>query len=543
MKTSNLIAILILTFAFLSGNKAAAQTLDWAYQYSNPNWNYNIPADMTVDNLGNVYVTGRNRSPGNADDYFTHKLNPGGVLLWTAIHSGMMNGDDEAKAITVDNSGNIYVTGTTIDTIQNYRDITTIKYNSSGSVIWIARYNGPGSFDDLGKKILVDNLGNVYAGGTSYGAGTLTDYVVIKYSSTGSQLWTARYNGIANSYDDLIDMKQSPNGDIIITGISTGTGTGSDYATIRINQSTGSQVWESRYNNPETGNNPDEVHALAVDLSGDVIVTGQSYSTGGGWDFFTQKYSGINGSQMWNHRYNGTADSWDVPTSICTDRYGNVFVAGMTYLSGDIDSRNILIKYNTAGGTQWQKTHTSANSSIYPKSLTADTTGNVYITISSNGGNFLINMKLNGSSGNLLWQDNYNVGGYNDPVAIKVDNNGSIYVSAQTGSKTTTIKYSQQLVGMGNNNNNIAEGFGLKQNYPNPFNPSTTISFSIAKQNRVKISVFDIAGKLITELVNETMNAGNYEVLFNASNLSSGTYFYRIEAGDFTEVKKMMLVK
>ncbi|MCC7158644.1 MAG: SBBP repeat-containing protein, partial [Ignavibacteria bacterium] len=446
------------------------------------------------------------------------------------------------RSIAVDNSGNVYVTGSSADTVQHYRNITTIKYNSGGSVQWIASYNGPGSFDDLGAKVLVDNLGNVYAGGTSYGIGTLTDYVVIKYSSSGTRLWTARYNGIANSYDELVDMKQSPNGDIIVTGKSFGTATGEDYATIRINQSTGAQVWESRYNNPETGGNPDQVSALAVDINGDVIVTGQSYSTGGGWDFFTQKYSGVNGSQMWNHRYNGTADSWDVPVSICTDRFGNVFVAGMTYLAGEQDSRNIVIKYNSAGGIQWQKTHASAGNSIYPKAMTVDTAGNVYETISSNGASYMINLKLNGSSGNLLWQDNYNAGGYNDPVAIKVLNNGSIYVSAQTGSRTTTIKYSQQLVGIGNNNI-IAEGFELKQNYPNPFNPATTISFTIVNPGKVKISVYDITGKMVSVLMNETKNAGSYEVLFNASNLSSGTYFYKIESGDFTDVKKMMLVK
>lgn len=543
MKSLNSRIIIILAASLLSISSLAAQTLDWSYQYNNPNWNYNIPTDMTVDNFGNVYVTGRNRSPGSGDNYFTHKLNQGGVLLWTAIHGGIMNGDDEAKAIAVDNSGNVYVTGTTIDSVQNYRDITTIKYNSGGSVLWIARFNGPGSFDDIGKKIIVDNLGNVYTGGTSYGIGTVTDYVVIKYSSSGTQLWTARYNGTASSYDEFSDMKQAPNGDIIVTGSSIGPGSGEDYATIRVNQSTGAQVWESRYNNPETGGNPDEVHALAIDPSGDVIVAGQSNSTNGGWDFFTQKYSGTNGAQIWNHRYNGSADSWDAPFAICADRFGNVFVAGMTYLTGEADSRNIVIKYNSAGGVEWQKTHTSAGNSIYPRSITVDTSGNIYETISSNGNNILINMKLNGTTGTLLWQDNYNAGGYNDPVAIKVINNGSIYVSAQTGSKSTTIKYSQQLVGISNINNTIAEGFELKQNYPNPFNPSTTISYSIAKQSRVKITVYDITGKMVSELLNETKNAGSYEVVFNASELSSGTYFYKIEAGDYMDIKKMILVK
>jgi hypothetical protein len=83
----------------------------------------------------------------------------------------------------------------------------------------------------------------------------------------------------------------------------------------------------------------------------------------------------------------------------------------------------------------------------------------------------------------------------------------------------------------------------LEQNYPNPFNPTTSISYSIPKAGNVKLTVFDVLGRDVAVLVNEFKTAGSYTIEFNASEFSSGVYFYRIEAGDFKDVKKMTLVK
>ncbi|MFZ2864039.1 MAG: T9SS type A sorting domain-containing protein, partial [Ignavibacteriaceae bacterium] len=93
------------------------------------------------------------------------------------------------------------------------------------------------------------------------------------------------------------------------------------------------------------------------------------------------------------------------------------------------------------------------------------------------------------------------------------------------------------------NDETVPLGFALKQNYPNPFNPSTTISFSIPNEEFVTLKVFNSLGEEVAELVNETKSAGNYSVSFNANNLSSGIYFYKITAGNFVEVKKMILIR
>jgi parallel beta-helix repeat protein len=88
-----------------------------------------------------------------------------------------------------------------------------------------------------------------------------------------------------------------------------------------------------------------------------------------------------------------------------------------------------------------------------------------------------------------------------------------------------------------------AESFSLKQNYPNPFNPSTNISFQVAKPGFVSLIVYDILGRKVAELVKEELTDGSYEIAFNASELSSGIYFYKLEAGEFTSIKKMLLLR
>jgi hypothetical protein len=117
-----------------------------------------------------------------------------------------------------------------------------------------------------------------------------------------------------------------------------------------------------------------------------------------------------------------------------------------------------------------------------------------------------------------------------------------------SGANTTTpgqgvYVYTFVPVGIIGNSNNIPKDFALHQNYPNPFNPSTIISFDIPREAFVTVKVYDISGKEVTTIVNESKRAGSYNITFNASSLSSGIYFYKITAGDFISTKKMALVK
>lgn len=134
---------------------------------------------------------------------------------------------------------------------------------------------------------------------------------------------------------------------------------------------------------------------------------------------------------------------------------------------------------------------------------------------------------------------------------------GSIYFYSDIGSPFGPGWYSKELkgaiidgitygsitLGITQTSNEIPEGFTLEQNYPNPFNPSTKIKFSIPVKDKVKLIVLDQLGRTIYNLVDEELSPGTYEYDFRSNSLSSGVYYYRLEAGQFVETRRMVLVK
>src|SRR5690606_2904697 len=135
------------------------------------------------------------------------------------------------------------------------------------------------------------------------------------------------------------------------------------------------------------------------------------------------------------------------------------------------------------------------------------------------------------------------------PLAHNISNLKIRFVSIQPGwdwfwvIDNVTVK-GDIMVGVTGNGAEIPKEFALYQNYPNPFNPATKIKFDIPKQSIVSIKLYDIAGREVTRLVNNaSYSPGAYSVEFNASHLASGVYFYRIEADNFVQIKKMMLIK
>jgi hypothetical protein len=111
-----------------------------------------------------------------------------------------------------------------------------------------------------------------------------------------------------------------------------------------------------------------------------------------------------------------------------------------------------------------------------------------------------------------------------------------------------TLRWGDAILGAGatsvsEKSSSVISGYALDQNYPNPFNPTTEISYSLPKSGNVKLTVYNLLGKQVAELVNGTKNAGSYTVTFSAANLSSGVYFYKLETGSTVLSKKMMLLK
>ena len=181
------------------------------------------------------------------------------------------------------------------------------------------------------------------------------------------------------------------------------------------------------------------------------------------------------------------------------------------------------------------------------RNYTGDST-DVYIARSTNGGDSFTNIKISesGFPGNAgpFFGDYTNITAANGkvrPIWARLGNSGN-----QTSVWTAIIDFP---VAVENHNKKIPESYTLEQNFPNPFNPSTTIKFTVPKSGKqlkhVTLKVYDVLGKEIASLVNEDLSPGTYRIDWNASDFSSGVYFYKLTsgAGAFSETKKMILSK
>ena len=324
------------------------------------------------------------------------------------------------------------MTGLSIGSGTGY-DFATIKYNAEGMLLWKARYNGPGNSEDKANSIVVDGSGSVYVTGGSYGSVFYPDYCTIKYNSAGVQQWVARYDG-PGYWDDV-------------------------------------------------------AHSIDTDNSGNVFVTGYSYGNGTGEDYATIKYNSA-GVQQWVARYSGIGNSYDIAWSIAVDDSANVYVTGDGY-----PLYFVTIKYNSTGIQQWVSKDIVGGG----RSIAVDGSFNVFVT------------------------------GYN--------------MGTGTGSDYATIKNPQIISTIKQISSEIPEQFNLSQNYPNPFNPVTNLEFEISDLGFVSLKVYDIIGKEVATLVNEKLSPGKYKVEFDGCGLTSGVYFYRITACEFTKTKRMILYK
>ena len=196
---------------------------------------------ITVDKDGFIYLGGYTTTTNQGTNFMTEKINPGnGSQVWVKYYNGPASQDDKVYAITVDKLNNVYSAGFTT-ALGNGTDMTVVKYNSSGTQLWASSYNSTTNGDDGAYAVAVDDSLNVYLTGYVTVAGY--DMYLIKFNSAGTAQWGRFKGGTANQDDKAYAIKVDELNNVYIGGYTTNTGTGADFTLIKYNRYNGEPQW------------------------------------------------------------------------------------------------------------------------------------------------------------------------------------------------------------------------------------------------------------------------------------------------------------
>ena len=532
----------VLFFIFLSHSLINAQiTEQWVKRYNGLANNFDFANYAICTPSGNVVVTGMvTDTISHGTDVFTIMYSPSGSLIWKDSYNGIGNSTDYGSYVTTDLSGNVLIAGSSIYQEPGYGALL-LKYDSSGNRKWVVR-------DDLqseyrfGTVVKTDSSGSIYFG-TKHGTFATGTGKIIKYNSSGTLLWVSQPGRV---YDILIS-----NDGYIYAG-----GTNNFKYFLDKYTRTGTLIWSDTLSfGPGSGGGVlnDGPCYLASDAAGNIYFTGFGLPLGSE-DIYILKINS-SGQILWQKSYSYSPVSTESVHGIKLDSSGNIYLGGTT----DKGNPNfyldyLVLKYSNNGVFQWAGIYDGLDgANDYLSGIIIDNNNNViasgYSQQNSNSGSYdIVTVKFN-DSGNVIWEKKYN--GPNDSTdygnCITRDISGNIYIAGGSGNYNSgldfiTIKYSQS-TGVNLISDKIPSEYKLFQNYPNPFNPSTQIRFDIPGKVFVSLKVFNILGREVKTLVNEMKDAGSYSADFNGNELSSGLYFYRLITGNFTETKKMLMIK
>ncbi|MBE2217826.1 MAG: T9SS type A sorting domain-containing protein [Ignavibacteria bacterium] len=466
-----------------------------------------LPAIIS-DGTGGVIISWSSYRGSSTADIYIQKVSSSGAMLWTTNGVSVCTVVFEQNNISMISDG----LGGAILTWQDYRsnngsaDVYAQRVNLLGTILWGS--NGTAICNEassqIGPKMVSDGSAGAFITWADNRAGDYDIYTQ-RIAAGGAVQWTT--NGVATctmGTDQLQpDVCRDGADGIIITWSDFRSTTDFNIYAQRVGPS-GAIVWvvDGVVINNNVAYAQVDPKIVSDELSG-AIITWTDYRTGITSDIYAQRISPL-GAVQW------TATGVIICTAV-----------------GDQTVSQLTIDGNNGAYITWEDHRNAGNSDIYAQRIASNSAlnwsadGFEICTMANNQGNPAI--LSNGSLGAIVvWED---------------FRSGSSFDIYEVGFNTTGI------IAVENEVSQIPYEYNLFQNYPNPFNPSTTISFQIPETGNVKISIFDILGRLTDIPLNEVKKAGNYNVVWNALNLPSGVYIYKIEAGSFTDVRKMILIK
>lgn len=451
---------------------------------------------------------------------------------WMQTYGTINN--DEGNCVIQAYDGGYIITGSTEPWNS---DLYLIKTDNSGNTLWTKTYGGDGNDEGIDVKQTTDNGYIIVGINSSAGAGNY-DVWLLKTNSEGDTLWTNRYGGYYNEFGNSVF--QTDDGGYVIMGSTESFGAGASDFWILRTDADGDSLWSKTYG----GLYHDIASEAQATSDGGFILVGYTQLQG-----FMDNYLWLlklfsNGEIEWSQTYGGSLAI--VPTSVYETADAGFIITG-----GPPDL--FLIKTDMYGDTLWNKsfggTRNDAGHSVI-ETAEGDFVVCGFTSSFSADGDFDLWLVKTDFSGDTLWTNTY--GGTEAEVGFSVIEtfDGGLTVCGSTssygaGDKDVWLLHTNLngTVGIEDKSYEIPKDFELYQNYPNPFNPSTTIKYKISENSSVILKVYDVLGTEIKTLVNQKQPAGNYEVTFNANELTSGVYLYRLHTELFSLTKKMLYLK
>jgi hypothetical protein len=457
--------------------------------------------------------------------------------VWTRAYGAEHHEMGECIQSTTD--GNFVIAGSNHSNIRGAADIYLVKIDPAGDTLWTQRY---GTYDtEMGFSVVEKDdegffvIGNLY----HYIGYVSRDVIFIQTDRYGNEIQTSY---IIGSEDDFVQqIKKLSNGDYLVVGGTDSFGAGDYDLWLLYLDSTGDTVWTKTIG----GANREWGFAVDVTPDGDYVIAGgkNNYETFGE-DMFLVKTNNV-GDIIWTRTFAGN-ESTDRAYDVKATSEGGCIAAGFAMTPSFPSRYAFIVKTDANGDTLWTK-KIDAEYEAQAKSILIDQDGNYIIAgyrefyDPNHIDVYIICLNPNGD---IVWTQSVNRGSWTEASSILETPNGDFIVTGYTKNYYNDdwetdlfiAKLSTEITGINDNTNTrLPEQVSPISNYPNPFNASTTIEYGLPDAGRVRIDVYDLLGRKVETLVEKEKQAGQHNAVWDALDHSSGVYFYRTEAGDFTK--------